>query len=157
MPGPQPSGNSTVPGSHVHGGGGKPVVIVHGGGGEASSQCDIEPSEPSDNELDEPNGPVEFCDACKPMWKECVSIAHHQFHHKTSPRIIRGVPNRLFRAAKKVWKRRPEQIVRKEEMERIGVNRTGTRLRMQALRSLKKQEKQARMQVVQNGPASEEA
>ena len=53
------------------------------------------PSEPSDNEPDEPDELAEFCDVCKPLWRECVSIAHHNchFHHKASPRIIRGVPN----------------------------------------------------------------
>ena len=122
--------------------------------------------ESSDIEPDESDEPVEICDYFKPVWRECVSIAHHggRFHHKISPRIIRGVPNRLFTEAKAVWERLPEQIVGKEERKRIRFKNTAARLRMRAKRLWKKQLKQsrmqaqeARMQAPQNGPASEEA
>ena len=100
--------------------------------------------------------PVDFCDMCKPMWSECVSIAkhrdtsmprtqrmpwRHRYAHNSMPRIMGGVPNRLFRLAKQVWKQLPEQIVEKEELKRLvsrrNYQRMPGRLRMQATRRLK--------------------
>ena len=135
--------------------------------GPQPSQREVVHVESSDIEPDESDEPVEICDYFKPAWGECVSIAHRggRFHHKiSSPRIIRGVPNRLFTEAKAVWERLPEQIVGKEERKRIRLKTTAARLRMRATRLWKKQLKQsrmqaqeARMQALQNGPASKEA
>ena len=91
------------------------ALALYGGG---------EPWQPADIELDEPDEHVEFSDVCKPMWRECVSIAHrnHRVHHKMrSARIIRGKPNHLFREAWLLWQRLPEQIVGKEEKQRMGL------------------------------------
>ena len=119
-----------------------------------------EPSLPAENELDEPDEHVCFSDVSVDMkWRECVAAAHrnHRFHYKTTARVIRGVPNHLFKEAQKVWELLPEQIVAKEERQRIGIRKTSDRLRKQAKRSVQKQERQARRQALQNGPASEEA
>ena len=128
--------------------------------------------------------PEDFCDMCKPMWSECVSIAkhrdtsmprtqrmpwRHRYAHNSMPRIMGGVPNTLFRHAKQIWKQLPKQIVEKEELKRLvsrrNYQRMPGRLRMQATRRLKnataslhaRLAKQARMEALQNGPASEEA
>ena len=134
--------------------------------------------------IDEHAEPEDFCDMCKPMWSECVSIAkhrdtsmprtqrmpwRHRYAHNSMPRIMGGVPNTLFRHAKQIWKQLPKQIVEKEELKRLvsrrNYQRMPGRLRMQATRRLKnataslhaRLAKQARMEALQNGPASEEA
>ena len=120
------------------------------------SQFRSEPPESDDNELDEPDEPAEFSSrrAANATWSECVSIAHHngRFHHKTSPRTRRrflgGRGNRLFKEAEKVWRRLPEKIVAKEEKRRIELKKIKDRFRNQRYTSLKKQEKQARMQAL---------
>jgi len=100
--------------------------------------------------------PEDFCDMCKPMWSECVSIAkhrdtsmprtqrmpwRHRYAHNSMPRIMGGVPNTLFRHAKQIWKQLPKQIVEKEELKRLvsrrNYQRMPGRLRMQATRRLK--------------------
>jgi len=105
--------------------------------------------------IDEHAEPEDFCDMCKPMWSECVSIAkhrdtsmprtqrmpgRHRYAHNSMPRIMGGVPNRLFRLAKQVWKQLPKQIVEKEELKRLvsrrNYQRMPGRLRMQATRRL---------------------
>ena len=127
-------------------------ALALSGGGEASL--------PADNELDEPDEHVCFSDVSVDMkWRECVDAAHrnHRFHYKTTARVIRGVPNHLFKEAQKVWELLPEQIVAKEERQRIGIRKTSDHLRKQAKRSVQKQERQARRQALQNDAASEEA
>jgi len=106
--------------------------------------------------IDEHAEPEDFCDMCKPMWSECVSIAkhrdtsmprtqrmpwRHRYAHNSMPRIMGGVPNTLFRHAKQIWKQLPKQIVEKEELKRLvsrrNYQRMPGRLRMQATRRLK--------------------
>ena len=110
-----------------------------------------EPSLPADNELDEPDEHVCFSDVSVDMkWRECVAAAHrnHRFHYKTTARVIRGVPNHLFKEAQKVWELLPEQIVAKEERKRIGIRKNSDRLRKQAKRFVQNQERQARRQAL---------
>ena len=89
------------------------ALALYGGG---------KPGQPADIVLDEPDEHVDFSDVCEPMWRNCVRIAHrkHRVHHTVrSARIIRGKPNHLFREAWLLWQRLPEQIVGKEEKQRV--------------------------------------
>ena len=98
-----------------------------------------EPSLPAENELDEPDEHVCFSDVSVDMkWRECVAAAHrnHRFHYKTTARVIRGVPNHLFREDWLLWQRPPEQIVGKEE-KRSGL-RNAYNKRWRAKRSVQK-------------------
>ena len=91
------------------------ALALYGGG---------KPGQPADIVLDEPDEHVDFSDVCEPMWRNCVFLAHrnHRFHRNVrSARIIRGKPNHLFREAWLLWQRLPEQIVGKEEKQRVGL------------------------------------
>ena len=99
-----------------------------------------EPSQPADNELDEPDEHVDFSDVCEPMWRNCVRIAYrnHRVHQNVrSARVIRGKPNHLFREAWLLWQRLPEQIVGKEEKLRQGL-RSAYKRRLRANRTAEK-------------------
>jgi hypothetical protein len=85
------------------------ALALYGGG---------EPGQPADTFEH-----VDFSDVCEPMWRNCVRIAHRDHrlpHNVRSARIIRGKPNQLFREAWLLWQRLPEQIVGKEEKQRLG-------------------------------------
>jgi len=137
-----------------HRGGETSIFIEEPGPVDDGGQAAIGPCGPA--VMPEHAEPEDFCDMCKPMWSECVSIAkhrdtsmprtqrmpwRHRYAHNSMPRIMGGVPNTLFRHAKQIWKQLPKQIVEKEELKRLvsrrNYQRMPGRLRMQATRRLK--------------------
>ena len=94
-----------------------------------------------------------FCPNCwrtfEQVWSECVRIARQEgaFHHKTQAKILNGQPNRLYKAAKKIWRRLPVRLIAKKEEQRLERLRTRERRRMRKTRQLKREEDEHRTQL----------
>ena len=94
-----------------------------------------------------------FCPNCwrtfEQVWSECVRIARQEgaFHHKTQAKILNGQPNRLYKAAKKIWRRLPVRLIAQKEEQRLERLRTKERRRMRKTRQLKIEEDEHRIQL----------